>query len=152
MLCQNCKKSDTKVIDSREMAGNIRRRRECLKCGFRFTTYEKFEIPNLKIRKKDGRVEEYDRKKIESGIKKSLTKDECDDQRIAEILDDIEQEIIQLNLRVADSQKIGEIVAKKLKKFDEVAYLRFVSVYKSISSAKNFEKEVKKLVRRSDAR
>ncbi len=146
MLCTQCKKSDTKVIDSRDDQKTVRRRRECLLCGFRFTTYERLETPRIKVRKRDGHVESYDRQKIEGGICKALEKRPVSEEEVANLIDDIEHEIILINQKVIPSIQIGEIVTKKLKKVDEVAYLRFISVYKSFSSAKSFASEAQKLV------
>lgn len=146
MQCTQCKKGDTKVVDSRDGHGSIRRRRECLKCGFRFTTYEHMEIPQIKVEKRDGRIENYDREKIITGISKSLEKRPVSEDEIESLIDNIEQEIIVINEKIISTTEIGEIVTKKLKLLDEVAYLRFISVYKSFSSAKNFAKEAQKLV------
>jgi len=151
MHCTECKKGDTKVIDSRDGENSIRRRRECLLCGFRFTTYERLEIPQIKVQKRDGRIENFDRQKIITGINKALEKRPATEDDTASLVDDIEQEIIAANQKIILSTQIGEIVTKKLKKIDEVAYLRFISVYKSFSSAKNFEKEAQKLLRRKNA-
>lgn len=151
MRCAQCKKGDTRVIDSRDGNNSIRRRRECLLCGFRFTTYERVEIPQIKVEKRDGRIESYDRQKIEGGILKALEKRPVSEEEVANLIDDIEHEITLINQKVIPSTQIGEIVTKKLKKVDEVAYLRFISVYKSFSSASSFEKEAKKLLRRKNA-
>jgi len=145
MLCVECKKADTKVIDSRDDGKTIRRRRECLKCKYRFTTYEKAEVPIIKIEKRDGRIENYDRNKIKAGILRSLEKRPIDEDAVHDLLDDVESDIILLGKKNIQSVKVGEIVSKKLKKIDEVAFLRFISVYKSFSSAKSFENEAKKL-------
>ncbi|PIU24114.1 transcriptional regulator NrdR [Candidatus Berkelbacteria bacterium CG08_land_8_20_14_0_20_39_8] len=146
MQCTECKKGDTKVIDSRDDQKTIRRRRECLKCGFRFTTYEKIEIPAIKIEKRDGRIENYQKEKIRNGILKSLEKRAVDENIICNLIDDIEHTIVLLDKKTVPSILVGEIVSKKLRKIDDVAYLRFVSVYKSFSSAKSFASEAKKLV------
>jgi len=146
MQCTQCKKGDTRVIDSRDDQKTVRRRRECLLCGFRFTTYERLEIPQIKVEKRDGRVESYDRQKIEEGIRRALEKRPVHEEEVANLIDDIEHEIILINQKVIPSIQIGEIVTKKLKKVDEVAYLRFISVYKSFSSAKSFASEAQKLV------
>ena len=148
MLCTQCKKGDTKVIDSRDDEKTIRRRRECLDCGFRFTTYEKVEVLGIRVEKRDGRVENYDRDKIKNGILKSVEKRPVGDDAVLAILDDIENEIIMLGKKIVPTILIGEIASKKLKEIDDVAYLRFVSVYKSFSSAKSFESEAKKILRR----
>lgn len=146
MLCIRCKKADTKVVDSRDDKKTIRRRRECLSCKFRFTTYEKGEIPNFKIKKRSGNLEAYDRSKIYRGIIKSLEKRPFSEEKVMALVDDIEQRIIALQENIIESHLIGEIVSQCLKKIDEVAYLRFISVYKSFSSVKSFANEVKKLV------
>lgn len=148
MQCTECKKGDTKVIDSRDDEKTIRRRRECLACGYRFTTYEKIEIPIIRIEKRDGRIENYDKGKIKAGILRSLQKRPVDEDAICGLLDEIEHEIISLDKKTVTSIEIGEIVSKKLRKIDDVAYLRFISVYKSFSSAGSFEKEARKLIRR----
>jgi len=148
MHCTRCKKGDTRVVDSRDGENSIRRRRECLRCGFRFTTYERLEIPNIKVEKRDGRIEIYNRKKIEQGIRKALEKRPTSEDDLNNLIDDIEHDIILFNQKIIPTTMIGEIVTKKLKSVDEVAYLRFVSVYKSFSSAKSFENEAKKLLRR----
>lgn len=148
MLCTQCKKGDTKVIDSRDDEKTIRRRRECLECGFRFTTYEKVEVLGIRVEKRDGRIENYDRDKIKNGILKSVEKRPVDDNAVLGILDDIENEIIMLGKKIVPTILIGEIASKKLKEIDDVAYLRFVSVYRSFSSAKSFESEAKKILRR----
>lgn len=146
MLCIRCKKAETKVVDSRDDEKTVRRRRECLSCKFRFTTYEKSEIPNFKIKKRSGDLEAYDRLKIYRGIIKSLEKRPFSEEKVMALVDDIEQRIIALQENIIESHLIGEIVSQRLKKIDEVAYLRFISVYKSFSSAKSFASEAKKLV------
>lgn len=104
------------------------------------------EIPQIKVEKRDGRIENYDREKIITGISKSLEKRPVSEDEIESLIDNIEQEIIVINEKIISTTEIGEIVTKKLKLLDEVAYLRFISVYKSFSSAKNFAKEAQKLV------
>ena len=151
MICTECKKSDTKVIDSRDGDKTIRRRRECLKCGFRFTTYEKIEAPNIKVEKRDGRLESYDRSKIDAGVRKALEKRPIEDEQILEIIDEIEHEIVMLGQKSVPSVLVGEIASKKLQAIDDVAYLRFISVYKCFSSVKSFENEAKKILRRNNA-
>jgi len=149
MQCVECKVGDTRVIDSRDDEKIIRRRRQCLGCGFRFTTYEKIEIPAIRIEKRDGRIESYDKNKIKSGILLSLEKRPVGEEEVERIIDDIEHEIIMLGKKIVPSVMVGEITSKKLRKIDDVAYLRFISVYKSFSSAKSFENEAKKILRRN---
>ena len=147
MVCPYCNHSETKVIDSRDTNDGkaIRRRRECEKCQARFSTYEEVEIMRLSVLKKDGRKEEYDKKKIDSGIRKSLEKRPVSEERINKIIGDIEYEIQSKENNEITSKEIGKIVLEKLKETDDVAYLRFASVYKSFGSAESFRKEADKI-------
>ncbi len=145
MLCPACKKSDSKVLDSRDEATFVRRRRECLKCHYRFTTYERLEPIKMQVIKRDGRIQEYQRNKIARGIYLALEKRPFESQQIEAIIDDIERTILVLNLKRITSRQIGELVLDKLKMIDDVAYLRFVSVYRSFGSAKKFQTEAEKL-------
>ena len=147
MVCPYCNHSETKVIDSRDTNDGkaIRRRRECEKCQARFSTYEEVEIMRLSVLKKDGRKEEYDKKKIDSGIRKSLEKRPVSEERINKIIGDIEYEIQSKENNEITSKEIGKIVLEKLKETDDVAYLRFASVYKSFGSAESFKKEADKI-------
>lgn len=147
MHCPYCNHSETKVIDSRDTNDGkaIRRRRECEKCHARFSTYEEVEIMRFSILKKDGRKEEYNKKKIESGIRKSLEKRPVNEEKINKIIGDIEYEIQSKENNEITSKEIGKIVLEKLKETDDVAYLRFASVYKSFGSAESFRKEADKI-------
>ncbi len=147
MVCPYCNHSETKVIDSRDTNDGkaIRRRRECEKCQARFSTYEEVEIMRLSVLKKDGRKEENDKKKIDSGIRKSLEKRPVSGDRINKIIGDIEYEIQSKENNEITSKEIGKIVLEKLKETDDVAYLRFASVYKSFGSAESFRKEADKI-------
>ncbi|MFH0969446.1 MAG: transcriptional regulator NrdR [Patescibacteria group bacterium] len=157
MNCPFCNNSETKVVDSRDTNDGkaIRRRRECEKCQARFSTYEEVEIMRLAVIKKDGSKEEYDRRKIESGIQKALEKRPVSEEKIKKIIGDIEYEIqsreTACNVPKGDgnceitSKEIGRIVLEKLKEIDDVAYLRFASVYKSFGSAESFKKEADKI-------
>jgi len=146
MLCPRCKKSETQVIDSRESDNYIiRRRRECLKCKYRFTTYERIVQPQITVIKKDGSKEPFSRKKILVGVYKACTDRPVDETKIEELADEIEEEIVKEEKNQVESRQIGKWVVERLRKLDEVAYLRFVSVYKSFGSAKTFAKEIKKL-------
>ena len=144
MKCPYCENEDTKVVDKRDSEGFTRRRRECLKCEKRFTTYERPEI-NLVIIKKDGRREQFDREKVKSGIVKACEKRPVSMEAIEDVIDDIEIKLRKMNSTEIPSSKIGELIMKKLFKLDEVAYIRFASVYRSFDSPKEFEKEVKLL-------
>lgn len=145
MLCPLCKKSDTKVLDSRDEDSQVKRRRECLRCRYRFTTYEKIEPPHIKVIKRDGSREVYSRDKLGHGIKLALEKRPFSRDQIDEIIRNIEQDLINRHKKEIQSREIGETVVKKLREIDEVAYLRFVSVFKKFSSAKKFQKEAEKL-------
>jgi len=147
MVCPFCNNQETKVIDSRETNDGkvIRRRRECLNCSKRFSTYEQLQLLNFVVTKKDGRKEDYSREKLESGIKKSLEKRPVDEKKIDEILDEIEFKLQQKGNCEISSRDIGNLVLAKLKDTDEVAYLRFASVYKGFGSAESFKKEAEKI-------
>lgn len=144
MNCPFCNNSETKVVDSRETnEGKItRRRRECLKCGLRFSTYEEVELLNVTILKKDGSRVEYDKSKIEAGINKALEKRPISEEKVAKVMREIEYEIRSLEKAEVTTKEIGKIVLKKLRELDEVAYVRFASVYKSFGSIESFKKEL----------
>jgi transcriptional repressor NrdR len=144
MNCPFCNNSETKVVDSRETnEGKItRRRRECLKCEARFSTYEEVELLRLVVIKKDGSKTEYDKNKIETGIRKALEKRPISEEKIAKLMGDIEYEISALEKAEVSTREIGKIVLGKLKELDEVAYVRFASVYKSFGSIESFKKEL----------
>lgn len=146
MKCPFCGFEETKVIDSREVPDSIatRRRRECLKCGRRFTTYEKIE-EDLVVIKKSGEKEPFMREKVKNGILKACNKRPVTEEQIDALVDNIEMEIRNNNTTEIKSVDIGELVIKKLKELDEVAYLRFVSVFKEFTDPHSFEKEIKQL-------
>ena len=147
MYCPFCNHSETKVVDSRETNdGKItRRRRECLKCQARFSTYEEVELLRLLVIKKNGEKEEYDKNKIEDGVRRALVKRPISQDRIAKLMGDIEYDIRALEKSEVLAREIGKIVLQKLKELDEVAYVRFASVYKSFGSIESFKKELDKL-------
>lgn len=151
MRCLACGNSDTKVVDSRslEEGSGIRRRRECEKCGFRFTTTEEVEILNLMVEKSDGRLEPYDHEKLVSGMRKALEKRPITNERFHRIVNSIEQDI-QTNAKSdkIPTHRIGELVMKHLRRADKVAYLRFASVCLSYDDITNFEEELHKLLRK----
>lgn len=132
------------MVDSRETnEGKItRRRRECLKCEARFSTYEEVEILHLMVVKKNGSKTEYDKNKIETGIRKALEKRPISEEKVAKLMGDIEYEISALEKLEITTREIGKIVLKKLKELDEVAYVRFASVYKYFGSIESFKKEL----------
>ena len=148
MRCPACSHQETKVIDSRVAADglSIRRRRECESCAFRFSTYEEVEILDLLVVKREGRVEPYSREKLESGLHKALEKRPITREEFKQLVSEIEQDIQK---KTADgkieSKEIGNIVVKKLKKYDQVAYIRFASVYRQFEDIEEFKKELQKL-------
>ncbi len=148
MHCPNCENSDTKVVDSRpvEDGSAIRRRRECEKCGFRFSTYEEIEILDLSVIKRDGTKQPYSREKLERGIQRAFEKREHTDQTFKKIISGVEQEI-QKKAKDGEipSSEIGEILMKKIKKIDKVAYIRFASVYRQFEDVDEFKEAVEKL-------
>ena len=132
-------------MDSRDEAVQVKRRRCCLKCDYRFTTYETFESPKLRVLKKNGNVEQFCSEKLARGIKLALEKRPFNSDQIKEIINQIEQQVMSLKLNPIPSREIGNIVLETLRKKDDVAYLRFLSVYKKFGSAKKFQKEAEKL-------
>ena len=148
MKCPYCNEADTKVIDSRPADDNssIRRRRQCERCGKRFTTYEKLETMPLMVIKKDESREVYDRSKIEAGILHSCHKRPVSTQQINQMIDEIENEIFTMEDREVETSAIGELVMQKLKQLDEVAYVRFASVYREFKDVNTFMEELGKLL------
>lgn len=144
MLCPFCNNADTKVVDSRDTnEGKItRRRRECLKCNSRFSTYEEVELLRFVVLKKSGVKEDYNKSKIEAGIRKALEKRPVAREKVAELIGDIEYSLQSLEKPEITTREIGKLVLKKLKELDEVAYVRFASVYKSFGSVESFKKEL----------
>jgi transcriptional repressor NrdR len=148
MKCPICYFEDTKVIDSRVASDglSIRRRRECEKCGFRFSTFEEMEILDLAVVKKDGEKQSYNRDKLVSGLKKALEKRPVDDDGFKKLVHNIERDIQQLRKSEVDSKEIGKIVMKHLKDVDIVAYIRFASVYESFEDVGDFEDVLNKVI------
>ena len=140
MKCTYCQ-HDTRVIDSRESDNITRRRRECLKCGQRFTTHERASL-ELHIIKKDGTRESFDREKLKVGLLRACEKRPVSAEKIDKALDDIEKALRKLGKREVKSKFIGDEVIKKLKKLDKVAYIRFASVYKEFKDMDDFKKEM----------
>ncbi len=149
MKCPICYYIDTKVIDSRTASDglSIRRRRECLKCGFRFSTYEEIEILDLLVVKNDGQKESYNREKLVKGLEKSLEKRAITKDKFKKLIHQIERDLQKLKKPEVTSKKVGQVVMKHLKKYDKVAYIRFASVYESFKDAQTFRKELNKLLK-----
>ena len=150
MKCPFCEYEESKVIDSRptDEGEAIRRRRECLKCGKRFTTYEKIENIPLMVIKKDGSRQMFDRQKLLNGIMRACEKRPVKTSDMEHIVNEIEAATQNLLEREISSQKIGEMVMERLPKIDEVAYVRFASVYRQFKDINTFVEEVNKLLKR----
>ena len=150
MKCPFCQAQETKVIDSRPAEDNssIRRRRQCEKCNKRFTTYEKLETIPLMVIKKDDTRENFDRSKIEAGIIQSCHKRPVSTVMIRKTVDDIENQIYSMEVGDIPTRKIGELVMEKLKDLDEVAYVRFASVYREFKDVNTFVDEIAKLLKK----
>ncbi len=148
MKCPFCGHKEDKVIDSRssEEGRSIRRRRECLKCKRRFTTYENIEETSLMVIKKDGRRESFDRKKILSGIKKACEKRPISTQQLEELVDRIEHTLQSKFEKEINASVIGELLMELLHDLDEVAYVRFASVYRQFKDINQFMKELRGLL------
>ncbi|MBN1914043.1 MAG: transcriptional repressor NrdR [Candidatus Omnitrophica bacterium] len=148
MKCPYCGYSEDKVVDSRATSEDsaIRRRRECLKCGKRFTTYEYIEEVSLMVIKKDGRRQPFDRKKILSGVIKACEKRPVAMEKMEEIVVQVERAIQKKSDREVPTSRIGELVMEKLKSLDDVAYVRFASVYRQFKDVGQFMVELKDIL------
>ncbi|MCX7927327.1 MAG: transcriptional regulator NrdR [Candidatus Omnitrophica bacterium] len=148
MRCAACGHKEDKVVDSRSIQDDraIRRRRECLRCGRRFTTYEYIEEPALMVIKRDGRRQPFDRKKILAGIMKACEKRSISMEQMEDIVIQVERTLQKKPLREVTSTRIGELVMEKLKELDEVAYVRFASVYRSFRDVEQFMEELKAML------
>ena len=147
MQCLVCKHEETKVVDSRVAADglSVRRRRECEKCGERFTTIEEMELLDVMVVKRDGRREAYDRNKIEQGVRHSLRKRPYTNENFRTLISRIERDIQKRRKRELTSAEIGEIALHHLKSFDKVGYIRFASIYRSFEDVETFTAEVARL-------
>ncbi|HZJ18328.1 MAG TPA: transcriptional regulator NrdR [Patescibacteria group bacterium] len=149
MKCPYCGSRETEVVETRDSEDlqTIRRRRACLKCEKRFTTYERVENVTLVVIKKDGRREQFSRDKLKSGIIRSCEKTTVSVEKIEKIVNEIEMELRGADSVEVESKKIGQMVATRLKKLDKIAYIRFSSVFKRFVDVEDFEKEVKRLIK-----
>jgi transcriptional repressor NrdR len=149
MKCPYCGSKDTEVVETRDSEDleTIRRRRECVSCGKRFTTYERIENINLIVIKKDGKREQFDRDKLKRGIIRSCEKTKVSVDDIDRIVTETERELRGADSVEVESKKIGQMIATKLKTMDKVAYIRFSSVFKRFVDVEDFEKEVKRLIK-----
>jgi transcriptional repressor NrdR len=148
MKCPYCGNAKTKVIDSRPAEDDtaIRRRRSCTGCGSRFTTFERRERAGVVVVKRDGTREPYDREKLATGLYKACSKREVPDSVIEENVDQIEEEIMRSPEREISAAEVGNMVMERLRNIDEIAYLRFASVYKRFDDVSEFQKELGELM------
>lgn len=147
MKCPICRNDETKVIDSRltSDSASIRRRRECTKCAYRFSTIEEMELLDIVVVKNNGRREAYSRTKLERGIQQALTKRPVTEDQFEQLIHAIESDIQKKKQREVTSKDLGEIVMRHLRKFDKVAYIRFASIYRAFTDVKGFQSEVSSL-------
>jgi transcriptional repressor NrdR len=150
MKCPFCGYIDSKVIDSRDVNDTIRRRRECLGCGLRFTTHERVQTSNLVIIKKDQRREEFNREKLTTGIRKACEKRPLPTGAVEKLVDEVENELHSLGKAEISSSAVGEIVMEKLKELDHIAYIRFASVYRDFADITSLKLEVDTLIAAKD--
>ena len=151
MRCLFCGHTESKVIDSRstEEGNTIRRRRECLECGKRFTTYEKIETIPMIVIKKDGVRETFDRDKVLNGILRACEKRPVSLSEIERVIDDIESKLYNMLEREVTSERIGEMVMERLKDLDDIAYVRFASVYRQFKDINSFMDELAKIIKKA---
>ena len=145
MKCPYCSNETTDVIETRDGEGVTRRRRECRKCQKRFTTYERIENVSLVVIKKDGRREKFDREKLKRGVVRAAEKRPVSMELLEGVVAEIEQELLNKDSTEISSKVIGNLVLKKLKKIDKVAYVRFATVYLDFGDLEDFEKIIEKL-------
>ncbi len=146
MRCAYCRGEDTKVLETRESEGVTRRRRECLKCHKRFTTYEQVEILNLVIVKKDGKREQFDRQKVLNGMLRACEKRPVSFDQLDEITTEIETKLLNHKSHEVKSTHIGEMIMRRLKKLDNISYIRFASVYRDFTDLTSFHEELQTLI------
>lgn len=152
MYCPYCSHKETGVLESRVLpdGSGLRRRRECKKCDKRFTTYEKVIALDLKVIKKSGGIEDFDREKVIRGIRKACWKRPVTEDQVEQVIDDIEMKLLNRQTTRIPSCDIGKMVMNRLKKIDDVAYLRYASVYLDLSSADEFLEIINKLIEKDD--
>lgn len=147
MRCPYCRTSDSRVIDSRELSGgdSIRRRRECAHCRRRFTTYERVETVSLLIVKKDGRREEFNPDKLRMKLRVALTKRPVSEDQVDALIGRIEAQLLAIGLKEVPSETVGEAALRELKELDQVAYIRFASVYRQFADIEDLRREMEDL-------
>ena len=152
MKCPFCSHEDTRVTDSRTAEDGIRRRRECLRCGLRFTTYERVQSSTLMVLKRDGRREEFNRDKLLSGLRHASAKRPLPVESIEKLVDEIELEVQRLGRAEVPTALIGDMVMEGLKTLDRVAYIRYASVYRDFADIDNFREEIESLLLNKESR
>ncbi len=152
MRCPFCRNEDTRVSDKRELeeGSKTRRRRECLKCKKRFTTYEEAEKVELSVIKRDERREPFSKQKLLAGFIKACEKRPISREAIDQAVNEVEQEILNLETKEVSTKTIGELVINKLKLMDKVAYIRFASVYKQFADVEDFKRELDNLINKKN--
>ena len=146
MKCPYCASDDSRVVDSRDTTDGVRRRRECIKCQARFTTYERLQPVALYVIKKDGRHEEFNKEKLLAGIRKACEKRPLTEGAVESVADDIEGELVGMGKSEVPSSAIGDLVMAHLKKLDYIAYIRFASVYRDFTDISDLKQEVDTLL------
>ena len=147
LICPSCRKSETRVVDSRDDESVVRRRRECLDCRNRFTTYERMEAPRLFVVKKDGRREQYNRDKVLIGLRRACEKRPVAEAQMEEIVAGLERELFSRGENEVPTTMVGEKLMEALKRIDKVAYIRFASVYRSFDDIGSFQAELAELAK-----
>ena len=150
MFCPFCNHDDSKVIDSRDSGDGIRRRRECIRCGLRYTTYERVQTKTLMVIKRDGRREDFNRDKLWNSLTTACAKRPLPIGSIDKLIEDIETQLTNLGKAEIPSLKIGEMVMDRLKSLDRVAYIRFASVYRDFRDIESFKQEIDTLLEPPD--
>jgi len=153
MKCHNCQFTDNKVIESRDVADGeaIRRRRECLKCGYRFTTYERLERPSLVVVKRDGTRQMFSREKLLTGLQHACEKTPVTNMQLENLVAKIEKDVYGRGEPEIKSSDVGELVMQELPKLNEVAYVRFASVYRHFRDITGFERELSRIRKAKNA-
>ena len=146
MKCPYCTHAETKVIDKRDFEAITRRRRECLKCSKRYNTHEMMQGPELRVVKKDGRREDFSQEKLKRGVMRACEKRPVSSEKIDKMLMNVQEKLMKKGKEVK-SDFIGDVVSKELKRNDNIAYIRFASVYKDFTDISDFKKEIKELVK-----
>jgi transcriptional repressor NrdR len=146
LICPSCRKNETRVVDSRDDESVVRRRRECLGCRHRFTTYERMEAPRLFVVKKDGRREQYNRDKVMSGLRRACEKRPVSEAQMEDLSATLERELFSRGENEVPTTMIGEKLMEALRRLDKVAYIRFASVYRSFRDVESFQAELADLL------